>query len=68
MGLRQLREARVLSQRDLARSAKVSQKTIVDLEAHRLQHPHPRTLRKLAEALRMEPEALLNHLRTNGTL
>jgi transcriptional regulator with XRE-family HTH domain len=62
VGLRELRRARVLSQRDLAARAKVSQKTIVDIESGKI-HPHPVTLRKLAEALGVEPEALSEHQR-----
>jgi transcriptional regulator with XRE-family HTH domain len=40
----------------------VSQKTIVDIESGKI-HPHPATLRKLAEALGVDPEALSEHLR-----
>jgi len=62
VGLRELRQAKVLSQRELAQRAKVSQKTIVDIETGKI-HPHPATLRKLAAALGVEPEALAQHLR-----
>ena len=60
--LRELREDRLLSQRELARRAGVSNKTIVDIEAGRIR-PHPATLRKLAEALGVEPPALSEYLR-----
>ncbi|HYW88634.1 MAG TPA: helix-turn-helix transcriptional regulator [Chloroflexota bacterium] len=62
MGLRELRQAKVLSQRELAQRAKVSQKTIVDIETGKIR-PHPATLRKLAAALGVEAEALAEHLR-----
>jgi transcriptional regulator with XRE-family HTH domain len=62
VGLRELRRAKVLSQRELAARAQVSQKTIVDIETGKI-HPHPTTLRKLAEALGVEPQALVEHLR-----
>jgi DNA-binding XRE family transcriptional regulator len=42
------------SQRDLAREAGVTQKTIVDLELGRVE-PHLKTMRKLAAALGIEP-------------
>jgi transcriptional regulator with XRE-family HTH domain len=52
--LRDVRLSRVLSQRDLAREAKVAPKTIVDLELGRVE-PHLQTMRKLAAALGVEP-------------
>ena len=61
VGLRELRRAKFLSQRDLAQRAGVSQKTIVDIETGK-KRPHLSTLRKLAEALQVEPEALAEHL------
>lgn len=61
VSLRELRRAKVLSQRELASRAKVSQKTIVDIETGKIR-PHPSTLRKLAEALGVDPEALAEHL------
>jgi DNA-binding XRE family transcriptional regulator len=42
------------SQRDLAREAGLTQKTIVDLELGRVE-PHLQTMRKLAAALGAEP-------------
>jgi transcriptional regulator with XRE-family HTH domain len=62
VGLRELRQTKVLSQRELAQRAKVSQKTIVDIETGKV-HPHPATLRKLATALGVEAEELAKHLR-----
>jgi transcriptional regulator with XRE-family HTH domain len=62
MGLRELREARVLSQRDLAKLAHVSPKTILDIEQNRIR-PQPATIRKVAAALGMEPAALAAELR-----
>jgi transcriptional regulator with XRE-family HTH domain len=52
--LRTLRLSKVLSQRDLAREAGVTQKTIVDLELGRIE-PRLLTMRKLAAALGVEP-------------
>jgi transcriptional regulator with XRE-family HTH domain len=52
--LRELRLARMLSQRDLAREAGVTQKTIVDLELGRVE-PHLKTMRKLTAALGVDP-------------
>jgi transcriptional regulator with XRE-family HTH domain len=61
VGLRELRRAKVLTQRELAARAKVAQKTIVDIETGKI-HPHPSTIRKLAAALEVEPEALAKQL------
>jgi transcriptional regulator with XRE-family HTH domain len=52
--LREARLARTLSQRDLAERARVTQKTIVDLELGR-QEPRLRTIRLIAAALGVEP-------------
>ena len=62
MGLRELREQALLSQRELAARAGVSTKTIVDIEAGRIR-PHPATLRKLAHGLDIEPASLADLLR-----
>ena len=56
--LRALREARFLSHRDLARRASVSPTTILNLEAERVEAQR-RTIRKLAEALAVEPHELV---------
>ena len=52
--LREVRIRRLLSLRELAKRANVAQRTIVEAEAGR-QVPQPRTMRKLAEALDMDP-------------
>ncbi len=52
--LREMRIRRLLSLRDLAQLANVAQRTIVEAEAGR-QVPHPKTMRKLAEALDVDP-------------
>ena len=52
--LRSVRIRMTLSQRDLAREAGVTQKTIVDLELARID-PRLQTIRKLAAALGVEP-------------
>lgn len=56
--LRELRRDRVLSMRELEGLAGVSYNTIWRIEAGR-QGAHPRTLRKLAEALGVEPRELV---------
>ena len=53
--LRELRDLRALSQRDLARLAEVDETTIVDLELDR-RKPRPSTRRKLARALKVRPQ------------
>jgi transcriptional regulator with XRE-family HTH domain len=55
--LRNLRDERYLSQRELADKANVSPATVFKLEANRSE-PHPRTIRKLAKALGVEPSEL----------
>jgi transcriptional regulator with XRE-family HTH domain len=55
--LRELREDRVLSLRELEERSGVSHNTIWRLEDGR-QGAHPRTIRKLAEALGVEPTEL----------
>jgi transcriptional regulator with XRE-family HTH domain len=62
--LRELREQRFLSQRELAEKARVSPATIANLEMGHTA-PRPSTARKLARALGVPPAALLGLL-TNG--
>jgi transcriptional regulator with XRE-family HTH domain len=62
VGLRELREERLLSQQELASRAGVSKTTIVNIETGQIR-PHPATLRKLAAALKVDPAALAEHLR-----
>lgn len=57
--LRQARDERLLSQRELAEKAGLSPTTIFKLEADRVDDPHPRTIRKLAQALEVDPRDLL---------
>ncbi len=56
--LRRLRRLNVLTMRELAQSSGVSVDTILKLE-HGGREAQPRTLRKLAEALGVEPRELL---------
>jgi transcriptional regulator with XRE-family HTH domain len=62
MDLRELREQKLLSQQDLAVRAGVSKTTVVNIEAGAIR-PHPSTLRKLADALGVEPAVLAEYLR-----
>ncbi|HSK85086.1 MAG TPA: crosslink repair DNA glycosylase YcaQ family protein [Rubrobacter sp.] len=56
--LKELRRRRVLSMRELEELSGVSHNTIWRIESGR-QGAHPRSIRKLAEALGVEPEELL---------
>ena len=56
--LRQVRRERALSQRDLSRMTGVAFDTISRLENGK-QDAQPKTIRKLAEALGVEPKELL---------
>jgi predicted transcriptional regulator len=56
--LRALREALFLSHRDLAKRADVSPTTVLNLEAGRVEAQR-RTVRKLAEALGVDPSELV---------
>ncbi|MPZ49693.1 MAG: helix-turn-helix domain-containing protein [Dehalococcoidia bacterium] len=55
--LREIRERKMLTQRELAEKAKTSPTTIARLEAQTVDAQF-RTIRKLAEALGVEPEEL----------
>ncbi len=55
--LRELRDRASLSQAELAEKSGVSRATIADLEAGK-RKPQPRTRRKLAKALGVEPHQL----------
>ena len=57
--LREVRDKRLLSQRELAERAGLSPTTILKLESGRVDEPHPRTIRKLADALEVDPDELL---------
>ncbi len=54
VSLRVLRLEQGLSQRDLAVKAGVTQQTVVHLELGR-REPHPGTMRRVAEALGVQP-------------
>jgi transcriptional regulator with XRE-family HTH domain len=56
--LREIRQSRGLSQRDLGELARVSPGTVYRLE-NGLRGAYPGTVRKLAAALRVAPEVLL---------
>ena len=60
--LKELRRERVLSLRELEEKSGVSYNTIWRIEDRR-QGAHPRTVRKLAEALGVEPSELLKEER-----
>jgi transcriptional regulator with XRE-family HTH domain len=57
--LRKVRDKRLLSQRELAEKAGLSPTTILKLESGRVDEPHPRTVRKLAVALGVDPDELV---------
>ena len=59
--LRQLRRERALSQRDLSRMTDVAFDTISRLETGKQEAQH-RTIRKLAEALEVEPRELMKEV------
>ena len=59
--LRELRDHASLSQVELAERAGVSRATIADLELGK-RRPQPKTRRKLAEALGVEPHELSDHV------
>ena len=57
--LRNLRETRILSLRELEELSGVSYNTIWFIEAGRRKRTHPRTIRKLASALNVQPTELI---------
>lgn len=63
MALRELRLARVLTQKELADLAGISTKTLNDVERFRVR-AQPRTLRKLAAALGVPPTTLAEHMQS----
>ena len=63
--LRELRRRRVLKLEELAEKAGVSRNTIWRLE-HGVMGAQPRTIRKLAKALNVEPEELVKTGDDNG--
>jgi len=58
MKLRGLRQERALSQQDLERMTRVAQSTLSALESGK-RDAQPRTVRKLADALGVEPRELM---------
>jgi transcriptional regulator with XRE-family HTH domain len=63
--LRELRRRRVLTLEELAQKAGVGRNTIWRLE-HGVMGAQPRTIRKLARALNVEPEELVKTGDENG--
>jgi len=56
--LKAIRQRKLMSQRDLAEKAGISQNALVQIENDRTE-PHYRTLRKLVEALEVDPSDLI---------
>jgi len=65
VGIRELRQRKLLSQRELAQKAGVSETTIVKLEMGATK-PQPRTLRKIAEALGIGAEDMADLMAEAG--
>lgn len=64
--LRELRRRRVLTLGELAEKAGVGRNTVWRLE-HGVMGAQPRTVRKLARALGVEPEELVAHVPRSGS-
>ncbi len=64
--LKEVRERRILTQQELAELARVSRGTIIRLEAG-ADAPYPSTIRKLATALGVTPQALIEDSETQDT-
>jgi transcriptional regulator with XRE-family HTH domain len=56
--LKEARTRELLTQQDLAEKSGVGVNTIIRIERNQVE-PHFRTIRKLAEALRIDPKTLL---------
>ncbi len=56
--VRAAREEAFLSQRELAEKADVNRNTIGRIEGNMVADVHPRTIRKIAEALKVDPASL----------
>jgi transcriptional regulator with XRE-family HTH domain len=61
-----VRRRKALSVRDLAREAGVAVSTISVLESGRGPTPNPRTVRRLSEALGIDPAAVIEFRRSLG--
>jgi transcriptional regulator with XRE-family HTH domain len=57
--LRTERERKILSHRELAQAARLSRTTVIKLENNEIERPHPKTVRKLAAALDVDPRYIL---------
>jgi transcriptional regulator with XRE-family HTH domain len=57
--VRTAREQRFLSQRELADKADLNHNTVWRIEISGLTDVHPRTIRKIAEALSVDPASLV---------
>jgi transcriptional regulator with XRE-family HTH domain len=66
--LKQARERRGLTQAELADAAGVDQATVSRLEIGRVSNPSFDTVKKLARALRVAPEALTFDARHDGAV
>jgi transcriptional regulator with XRE-family HTH domain len=53
--VRHWRQRRALSQTELVKLSGVSKKTLQDIETGSVARPHPRTIRRLAQALGIDP-------------
>ena len=56
--VREIRESKYLSQRELSTLAKVSYTTIVRIEGGKIERPQWKTIRDIAHALGVEPDRL----------
>ena len=56
--LKEIRQRKLMSQRDLAAKAGISQNALVQIENNRTE-PHYKTLRKLVQALEVEATELI---------
>ncbi len=61
--LKEIREAQALSLRELADLSGIMHNTIWRIEAGQRKRTHPRTIRKLAQALGIEPSDLMRRAR-----
>ena len=57
--VRAAREQRFLSQRELADKADLNRNTVWRIETSGLTDVHPRTIRRLAEALNVDPASIV---------